>query len=90
MDVRRALGIGVPKPRNGGDGPDFPPPKPRATGPTFNPGDSVIVTTDCEDIALHELTGQVTGIARTGSVIVALDVDGSHLPFRPTEIGHRY
>lgn len=73
------------------DGTDFPPPKPPATGPTFNPGDSVIVTTACEDVALHELTGQVSSISsRTGSVIVKLDVDDSLLPFLPHEIGHRY
>lgn len=69
---------------------DFPLPKPRPAPMEFNPGDSVIVTTSCEDIALHELTGVVNSLARTGSVIVKLDVDDSLLPFRPHEIGHRY
>lgn len=90
MNLRRSLGIDIPQQRKSSDGPDFPPPKTTVTGPVFNPGDSVIVTTACEDIALHELTGVVSSIARTGSVIVKLDVDDSLLPFLPHEIGHRF
>lgn len=89
MGIRESL-FGAPS-RRKHTGPDFPPPKTQPTGPTFTPGDSVIVTTSCEDIALHDLTGVVSSIAdRTGSVIVTLDVDDSKLPFRPHEIGHRY
>lgn len=90
MDIRRALGIGIPAQRTNDDGPDFPPPKPVIVGPSFTPGDTVIVTTYCDDIALHELTGVVSSIASTGSIIVKLDVDDSLLPFLPREIGHRH
>lgn len=88
MNIRKSL-FGIPSQRRN-DGPEFPPPAPRRPTVVFNPGDSVIVTTACEDIALHELTGVVNSLARTGSIIVKLDVDDSLLPFRPSEIGHRY
>lgn len=69
---------------------EFPTPKQRVPAQTFEVGDGVIVTTSCEDIGLHGLTGKVSSIARTGSYIVQLDVDDSKLPFLPHEIGHRF
>lgn len=87
MSVLRSL-LGIPDTDGGRDFP--PPPPPKVIPHDFREGDSVIVTTACEDIMLHELTGVVSSIARTGSIIVKLDVDDSHLPFLPHEIGHRY
>lgn len=70
---------------------EFPEPKRNEPLQVFSPGDPVIITTNCEDIALHELTGVVSSISpHTGSVIVTMDADGSKLPFRSHEIGHRY
>lgn len=72
-------------------GPDFPPAKPVSQGATFNPGDPVIITTACEDIELHELTGVVkTTNEGTGSVYVLMDIDGSTMIMRPYEIGLMY
>lgn len=77
--------------RSGGDvGIEFPNPKPSIPAQTFEPGDRVIVTTACEDIELHELTGVVTLKSRTGAYHVKMDVDGSILPLLPHEIGHRH
>lgn len=89
VNVQHSL-FGKPSARHDNDGPDFPPPKPPVRGESFNTGDSVIVTTACEDIEMHDLTGVVKFLGSTGSYYVTLDVDGSVIPFRPHEIGHRY
>lgn len=85
MSIARSLGIG-----SSDDGTEFPLPKKKAEGSLFAAGDPVIVTTFCEDIALHGLTGTVSSIARTGTIIVIMDADKSRLPFLPRELGHHF
>lgn len=58
--------------------------------PKFKPGDKVIVTTFCEDIALHGLIGTVSLQGKTGTYYVVFDVDKSRLPMREHEIGHYF
>lgn len=70
---------------------EFPVPKQRKPIQIFSPGDTVIITTNCEDIELHGLTGVVSWVSKTtGSVYVRMDVDQSSMPFSPGELGHRF